>query len=259
MTIGRTYPPLKDFGLLYPKAPRLQNALCEYLIVIINLSKHTILFLKKPLLSQFASSLTNTFESEFEKYKKDLEKLANTIQIEVSVASKQIQASEAIDNSVFRSIATQGLQKTTQELREARNWRKQQKEKQFLLACSSYDYQKSWKQARKKGNANWIFQGDTYEGWKEELASSTIWCCGILGSGKTVLSANVIEDIMLIRPEVIVAYFFCPYDETASLLARTIIGSIVRQILQSAKLDMTGKINSYCEEELDTDQLLRFL
>jgi hypothetical protein len=106
---------------------------------------------------------------------------------------------------------------------------KSQKAKsQFLDACSTYDHQTAWKQARKAGTTSWIYTNAEYKQGAQEPMSSTLWCTGILGSGKTVLSANMVENLMLAAPTAVISYFFCRYDEAESLKARTIIGSIAR-------------------------------
>ena len=66
-----------------------------------------------------------------------------------------------------------------------------------------------------------------YKQWRQEQQhSSTLWCTGILGSGKTVLAANVVEDVMSVAAATV--SYFCKYDEAESLKTRTIIGSIAR-------------------------------
>lgn len=60
-------------------------------------------------------------------------------------------------------------------------------------------------------------------------------CTGKLGSGKSVLLANIVDDLNLHtqNAKYPVAYFFCRYDITESLEARTVIGSLARQLLCS--------------------------
>ena len=58
---------------------------------------------------------------------------------------------------------------------------------------------------------------------------------GKLGSGKSVLLANVVDDISLevmhIKP--IVTYFFCEVDILESLNAQTVVGSLLGQVLNA--------------------------
>lgn len=255
MRIGLTCPRYQDFGLLYPKSARLQRALCEYFVVIVRLCKQAVVFLKKTFWSQLSSSILKPFESEFGKFHQDLEILAGCIREEVSLASNQAQQNEAAEMSSFRVFAKKF---STRDLEEARTWKRKKAELLFLNACSDYDHVKSWKQARKRGNVSWIYSDERYKKWKQEEVSSTLWCTGILGSGKTVLSANVVEDLR-VTTSAAVAYFFCRHDDVKSLQARTIIGSIAMQLFDHVKSDIVDAIADFRPSTIDTDQILDYL
>lgn len=160
--------------------------------------------------------------------------------------------------SKLRALVKKYSDTSTQDLEEAKTWKRKRAEIEFLNHCSIYNHEKSWKQARKEGNANWIFHDEGYKEWKQDSVSSTLWCTGILGSGKTVLSANVVEDLK-ITTAAVVAYFFCRHDEAESLQTRTIIGSIARQIFDRVKSDITDKVAAIRPGILDTDQILDHL
>ena len=257
MKIGLTCPRYRDFGLLYPESMRLQNALCEYFVIIVRLCKQAVVFLKKRFWSQLSSSILSPFESEFGSFHQELEILANAIREEVSLASNQAQRNEATEMSRFRTFAKKFSDTSIRDLGEARTRKRKEAELRFLNACSVYNHEESWKQARKRGNTHWICHDEKYRQWKGERVSGTLWCTGILGSGKTVLSANVVEDLK-ITTTAIVAYFFCRYDEVESLQTRTIIGSIARQIFDHINPD----IDAIAEPKfgtIDTDQALDYI
>ena len=258
MRIGLTCPRYQDFGLLYPGSTRLQKAVCEYFVVIVRLCKQAVVFLQKPFWSQLSSSILKPFEPEFGRFQQDLENLAGAIREEASLASNQAQQDEAAAMSRFRATAKKFSDTSTRDLVEARKWKRKKAELLFLNACSVYDHEKSWKQARKQGNTNWICHDEGYKQWKHEEASGTLWCTGILGSGKTVLSANVVEDLK-ITTSAIVAYFFCRHDEAESLQTRTIVGSIARQIFDLVKSDIIDTIAEMRPSTIDTDQITDYL
>ena len=56
---------------------------------------------------------------------------------------------------------------------------------------------------------------------------------GKLGAGKSILSASVIEDLRTNGQNSTICYFFCRYDIPQSLKARTIVGALCKQILES--------------------------
>ena len=102
---------------------------------------------------------------------------------------------------------------------------------------SSYDYLAAFKQARKKRHGTtslWLSQTDEYRDWLGDSQSSLFWCSGILGAGKTVLTATFVDVIFCRRyTEDNVSYFFCRYDEEKSLAAKVVLGSLIRQALES--------------------------
>lgn len=102
---------------------------------------------------------------------------------------------------------------------------------------STYDHLAALKQARKKRHGTtslWLSRTEVYRDWLKESGSSFFWCSGILGAGKTVLTAAIIDDILCRRSsEDTVSYFFCRYDDAKSLVAKDIIGSLICQALDS--------------------------
>lgn len=56
-----------------------------------------------------------------------------------------------------------------------------------------------------------------------------------------------------------VAYFFCRHDEAESLQARTVIGSIARQIFDHIESDISDAIPEMRSATLDSDQVLEYV
>jgi len=103
-----------------------------------------------------------------------------------------------------------------------------------LDLCSVYDYETTWKQTRKVGNATLFNRTAEYKAWKGRADSCTLIYTGKLGSGKSVLLANIVDDLNLYVPSknITVTYFFCRHDIPESLKAWTVIGSLARQLLR---------------------------
>lgn len=234
---------------LYPLSPRLQGALCEYFIVIVKLCKQSVLFLDKSFLSQLSVSVRMPFQSEFGNFQQDLDRLAGTIREEAFLASSHAQQQEIKENSKHRALVARSSDQHAE-------WRRQQRVLEFLNACSTYDHRTAWKQARKRGTVGWLYQKEVYQKWKGESIASILHCYGKLGSGKSVLAANIVDDVFLNLPDALVAYFFCRYNEAASLTARSIIGSVTRQILEGLKQTMTDMVPPTNTNQLDTDEIL---
>ena len=224
-----------------------------------NLCKQATLFVRKPFFSQFPSSILSPFASEFEHFTTELNELAVAIRDEVLLASNRMQNEEAQKNSSFRTIATKFSETLMREIQRARHLRNEKLRLRLLDACSTYNHQTTWKQARKRGTVAWFFETTEYKQWSQGPRShNNLWCTGILGSGKTVLSANVVDHVASACPEALVIYFFCRHDEEFSLNARAVVGSIVRQLLQHVKAESLEKVHLENLDSLDTTQVLHY-
>ena len=133
---------------------------------------------------------------------------------------------------------------------------------QILNTCSIYDHETAWKQTRKAGNTTLLNENTDYEHWKSQNESSTLVFTGKLGAGKSVLLANIVDDLYLHakNQNIIVTYFFCRYNLPESLEARTIFGSLARQLLRATSDTNTiTKIVEWSNTALDFDEILKLL
>jgi ankyrin repeat protein len=245
MDIGRSAPRYQEMSLLYPRSIKLQAYLTEYFIVVVGLCRYLFKFGQKWTVQQFTSSLS---DSHLKVFQADLEKWSNSIK-------EQMRLSEAQESSDFRTLTRETFRFASTQQRYATNMR-------VLDFCSTYDHETSWKQIRKAGNTSFHMQCVEYRNWKDSSDPCTLMYTGRLGSGKSVLLANIVDDLHLSidKAQSPVAYFFCKYDVPESLRARTIIGSLVRQLLCTVP-DLSVLAES-CRTTLatgDTEKLLELL
>ena len=224
MTVGRSAPRYQMMALFYPRSKNLQSHLSEYFIVVVRLCHQLLKFTQKSTLGQLASSLS---DSDMKTYQSELDFWANSIKEEVSLLMGQKIEEEARENSRFRALSSKFSETVSHRKKLKANL-------QVLDFCSTYDYEMTWKQTRKAGNVTLLNRTTQYQDWKDRSDSCTLVYTGKLGSGKSVLLANVVDDLNLhIQSENIsVAYFFCRHDIPESLRARTVIGSLARQLLR---------------------------
>ena len=221
MVAGQSAPRYQEMALLYPQSSNLKLQLSEYFIVIVNFCHHALKMTKKSVLGQLLSFPS---ESDLNSFQSDLTRWANSIKDEVGLLMGQ-----AIKE---QSSSLEFL------LRHSKHQSQRQRQKtriRILNVYSTYDHQTTWRQIRKAGNTSLLHQMPDYQNWKARVDSCTLICTGKLGSGKSVLLANIIDDLNL-EPrssKCPVAYFFCRHDVSESLRASTIIGSLVRQLLNS--------------------------
>lgn len=87
-------------------------------------------------------------------------------------------------------------------------------------------------------------------------------CKETLGSGKSVLLANIVDDLHMHArsQDTTTTYFFCRWDIPDSLKARTILGSLKRQLLSTVP-DLAETMGACDENALirDVDAVLGIL
>jgi ankyrin repeat protein len=245
MDVGRSAPRYQEMVLLYPRSTKLQSHLNEYFIVVIGLCHYLFKFGQKSTVQQFTSSLS---DSHLKAFQTDLEKWANSIK-------EQMHLNEAQESSGIRALTRRIFKSASNQQRCAINMR-------VLDFCSTYDHESTWKQIRKAGNTSFHTKRVEYQEWRDCSDPCTLMYTGRLGSGKSVLLANIVDDLSLYtgKEQSLVAYFFCKHDIPESLQARTIIGSLVRQLLCTIP-DLSVPARS-CENTLatgDTDKVLELL
>ncbi|KAF5228271.1 hypothetical protein FANTH_14544 [Fusarium anthophilum] len=77
---------------------------------------------------------------------------------------------------------------------------------------------------------NWLLSSTELKTWFDKNGS-LVWLNGIAGGGKTILAGLVIQEALSgSSPEVGVAFFFCDYKNTESLIPTKILGAITSQL-----------------------------
>lgn len=271
MNVGLTSPRIEKYALLYPSSKSLQRELCNYYAAVVELCTKIVLFVRKPTIRQIASALRKPFDDEFGAHQKELNRLGTAVASEVSLASKELQNSESVEatrerkeNSLFRATGAVLRRDVTKELERARRWEEKRTKSRFLSTCSTYNHETTLNQARKKGASSWIFETGEYKRWRSTILPATFLCSGIVGSGKTILSASVVEELTLNKTCGInrsdLAYFFCRDDDAVSLSAREIIGSLARQLLGHTAPDSFNSLASDIGDiRLDVEQIVSYM
>ncbi|KAI9683027.1 MAG: hypothetical protein M1822_006220 [Bathelium mastoideum] len=199
--------------------------LSEYFIIVVHLCHRLLKLARKSAIKQFTSTQSS---SDLVKFQPGLELWANTIKEEVNLQMAKTIEDEAKEESWFRNLSRQHLESKIIH-------RRIKTRLEVLDECSQYDHVTAWKQIRKAGNAKLFRQVANYEAWKDGGSSCTLICTGMLGCGKSVLLANIVDDLNLHlrNKNATITYFFCRHDIPESLSARTILGSLARQLLES--------------------------
>lgn len=247
MAAGRSAPRYEKMALLYPRSKTLQSYLSEYFIVIVHLCHQLLKSTKQSTLKRLVSFPS---ESELNKYQSEMSSWGGLIKDEVGLLMNQ-------------NLEEQGSRvRTLLGFSEAELSRQRARVRiRVLDFCSTYDYQTTWREIRKAGNTTLLGRMPDYQDWKTRTNSCTLICTGKLGSGKSVLLANIVDDLNLHvqHADCPVTYFFCRHDIAESLNANTIIGSLARQFLrpiadismaENAMNQTTMMLNAYAIQDI---------
>ncbi|RYP45799.1 hypothetical protein DL768_007918 [Monosporascus sp. mg162] len=182
MTVGRSAPRYERMGLLYSRSKILQSYLSEYFIVVVRLCHQMVKLTRKSILKQ----LVFINDTDIKTYQSELGGWGSSIKEEVSL------------------LMGQNIEEQSSRLKALSRFSESESHRQRLKAhirvldsCSTYDYQTTWKEIRKVGSTTLVNETPEYQHWKIGTGSCTLVCTGKLGSGKSVLLANIVDDLHL--------------------------------------------------------------
>ncbi|KAI0103367.1 hypothetical protein GGR51DRAFT_561794 [Nemania sp. FL0031] len=238
MVVGKAAPRYQAMVEVHPGSRALQKLGIEYMIALVDLCSHVVTICNKSIISQL-----KTFFKDFDisSHQSELLKWTDTIK-------EQLNLEEAKANSRARSMLSRSFTVGAAH-------RKLRHRATLLNACSTFDYQTAWKQARKCGYASWYLDEEIYQHWRDHPSSSTITVSGKLGAGKTVVLANMLNDVILNTKDYTFAYFFCRSDHTESRKYRTVIGCLARQILETVPIEEVAKSDSWLQSKLSLEDI----
>lgn len=99
--------------------------------------------------------------------------------------------------------------------------------------------------ARQPGTCQWLLNSAKYRNWVDH-GDQTLYCPGIPGAGKTILSSIVINDLETkvdIDSTVGVAYIYCNFRSQQSQDIRMLVASVLKQLCQR-QLDIPHAIKA---------------
>jgi Cdc6-like AAA superfamily ATPase len=91
-----------------------------------------------------------------------------------------------------------------------------------------------------------------FQSWMNANRSSCFVCYGTPGSGKSVLTASVVEEltVRLSRPQFSCCYFYCDYSDIKTLNTATIIGTLARQLIErEVPEELEDLLSSCCDAQ----------
>ncbi|KAF2996539.1 hypothetical protein E8E14_002429 [Neopestalotiopsis sp. 37M] len=176
----------------------------------------------KTAIGQITSSLS---ESKIRNAGEELNRWAQLIKDEAKFLLAQTTENEAKENKNHRNWLSRSIKSRSRQ-------QDMDKRLQWLTAFSTFDYETPWKQARKRGSSSFFLDVPGYKQWKQREGPPSLLLSGKMGCGKSVVMANMVDDLSISCSEDVIVYFFCRHDIPDSLSARTVFGSFAAQLSQ---------------------------
>ncbi|RDA94367.1 hypothetical protein CP533_3768 [Ophiocordyceps camponoti-saundersi (nom. inval.)] len=279
MSIGKSCPEVADYRIWYSTSTRLQKVLCNFYASLVRCCKHVIETVRRPWQKKFLNALWETFELEFQPDIEDIRRQSSDVKEELLLAKalasyqdqrlnkKQSSAGTWTMGNLF-STARKGRAKTNSTQLQRSERQAGERRQKLMDSLSTHDYLTPLKQSRRKrysGTAQWLSQTRQFSRWIDGVDSPLLWCSGKskfllrqdfwayinrlqVGSGKTILTASVVDEILTERYEFgsLVAFFFIKFDDRQSTRAETIVKSLLRQVLKQTGL--TNEVEDLLEK-----------
>ena len=152
--------------------------------------------------------------------------------INLALANDNLRLSAAIHDEL------KGVVKSVEGLRISQD---RDRRKNALSELTTIDFEANHADiASRRANltGGWFLESAQFTSWCTHQSSSTLWCPGIPGSGKTTLSSLVVDRLradIATNPSIGLAGIYCSYQNTQSTV--NLMGSIIRQILEPLDID----------------------
>lgn len=210
-------PRLNVYEKLFKGSIRLQNSLSDFYAVVVKFCTKALEVIQQKATKRFVQSLWKDFKGDFRQLEENISAAKEEVDEEIKLASEQkmqriheqlqiesreanIQRSQHLteikENRVLRSQQMLALAET-KELRIQKIVKEEDRTRVRLRnQVFSYDYTRSQSKAcrtRCQGTAVWLFDRAEFREWNEETLPICLWCSGITGCGKTILTGHVVE------------------------------------------------------------------
>ncbi|KAJ7581693.1 hypothetical protein C8J56DRAFT_250116 [Mycena floridula] len=110
------------------------------------------------------------------------------------------------------------------------------KREQFLNWISKFDFRATQSETLAKhtaGTGDWFLKKQEFVDWKDGK-SKFLWCPGIPGAGKTILSSIIVEHLQgaVLQPKIAVICIYFDYKRQEEQTPTQLLGSILKQLVQ---------------------------
>jgi hypothetical protein len=145
---------------------------------------------------------------------------------------------------------------------QSRDGKLEKIQKWLSAADPSSNYEQALKQ-RQNNTGFWLLNSDQYRKWKTEPASF-LWLHGIPGSGKTILSSTILQDLLRAygdnKAKAVVLFYF-DFNDSRKQNAESMLRSLICQLSRKTTNIPSRLENVFLlhEKQPSSDKLIRIL
>ncbi|KAH9993385.1 hypothetical protein BJV77DRAFT_363007 [Russula vinacea] len=123
------------------------------------------------------------------------------------------------------------IQKLASDINKSRRDRLQENFRRWLSPPDPSKNHNIARKAHHEGSAEWFLHGNTFSEWKRKTGS-LLWIHGKPGSGKTILSSTIIEEIMGMSEAGLasIAHFYFDFRDSLKQDVRGVLSSLLTQL-----------------------------
>ncbi|KAJ4172665.1 hypothetical protein NW754_002868 [Fusarium falciforme] len=137
--------------------------------------------------------------------------------------------------SINFQAETYNVVKATRE--EQRDWRQSEENKAVLAWLSGPSFEDTHRAVftkRHPDTGQWFLNKDEFKQWRDSQSNTTsaLWCPGMPGAGKTVISSVVIDHLrqQCNDPTIGIAFVYCDYKDRLNQTPSNLLSSLARQL-----------------------------
>ncbi|KAH7397433.1 hypothetical protein BKA66DRAFT_241811 [Pyrenochaeta sp. MPI-SDFR-AT-0127] len=231
--IGDVLPRFRIYQILFSNHERLLVALSSAFLDVLGFCITTKEFFTRAKRSKIPLSIV--LKGAWKPYRQDFDGYMNKFRKHSKKVEKEAGIAHFIESARSREV-----QRANREL-QLRNG-KLHRRHQILSAIPTSSY---WSMQSKMSNLRhpksnkWIQDTPEYLSWYSSLGSDCLCCYGIPGSGKSVLAASLVDDLLACAagPRTLVIYYYCDFAENSSLEPICLLSSLIKQVLERVPLD----------------------
>ncbi|KAI0973656.1 ankyrin repeat-containing domain protein [Xylaria arbuscula] len=104
---------------------------------------------------------------------------------------------------------------------------------------------------RQIGTGQWLLDSAEFKAWSQN-ANRTLFCPGIPGAGKTILTSIVVDELnsqFADNPDVGLAYLYCNFRRSDELMPKDLLANLLKQLVQQRRSFPVSIISFYNQYE----------